>query len=125
MIGWACIYNFAAIIHQGTKENTDAAVLKTKLSLNWIGSIKIIAVGSVPASDTLDNRVLHRKILFLDIACHPIRWDGTPTVASPWIGTNLTGIPTTRATCPYMLSLFSTKSPPYHVIVERRLLMAP
>ncbi|CAN0512005.1 unnamed protein product, partial [Laminaria digitata] len=39
----------------------------SRLSLNWIGPFKILAVGPAPASDTPDNRPLHDKLLFLDL----------------------------------------------------------
>ena len=35
--GWAWIYNSATTIRQGARKGTDAIVLKTKLSFNWIG----------------------------------------------------------------------------------------
>jgi len=53
--GWAWVYNSASTIRQGAKKDTDATVLKTKLSLNWNGPFKILAVGPAPASDTPDN----------------------------------------------------------------------
>ena len=34
---WVWVYNTAATIRQGAKTDTDAKVLKTKLSLNWTG----------------------------------------------------------------------------------------
>ena len=33
--GWVWVYNTAATICQGVKTDTDAKVLKAKLSLNW------------------------------------------------------------------------------------------
>ena len=43
--GWVWVYNTAAAIRQGAKSGTDAKVLKEKLSLNWTGIFKILAVG--------------------------------------------------------------------------------
>ena len=61
--GWTWIYNSAATIRQGAKKGTDATVLKTKLSFNWIGPFKILAVGPAPASAIPDGRPLHDKLL--------------------------------------------------------------
>ena len=43
--GWVWAYNTAATIRQGAKTDTDAKVLKAKLSLNWTGLYKVLAVG--------------------------------------------------------------------------------
>ena len=73
--GWAWIYNSAATIRQGAKKGTDATVLKTKLSLNWIGPFKILAVGPIPTSDSPGGRPLHDKLLYLDLPCDLPRCD--------------------------------------------------
>ena len=65
--GWAWVYNSASTICQGVKKGTDATVLKTKLSLNWNGPFKILAVGPTAASDTPDDRPLQAKLFFLDL----------------------------------------------------------
>ena len=59
--GWVWIYNTAATIRQGAKSGTDAKVLKEKLSLNWTGPFKILAVGSSPSDSTPDGRSLDAK----------------------------------------------------------------
>ena len=43
--GWVWVYNSAASIRQGAKADTDAKVLKAKLSLSWTGPCKVLAVG--------------------------------------------------------------------------------
>ena len=48
------MYNTVATIRQGTKTDTDAKVLTAKLSLNWMGLYKVLAVGPCTLSDTLD-----------------------------------------------------------------------
>ena len=42
------MYNTAATIRQGAKTDTDAKVPKAKLSLNWTGPYKVLAVGPCP-----------------------------------------------------------------------------
>ena len=43
--GWVRVYNTAITIRQGAKTDTDAKVLKAKLSLNWTGPYKVLTVG--------------------------------------------------------------------------------
>ena len=122
--GWAWVYNSAAT-RQGAKKDTDSAVLKTKLSLNWIGPFKILAVGPAPASDTPDNRPLHDKLLFLDLPsdqpgrdskrrvsverCKPCRSPDDTNDMPKYLPSDLTQ---------YVLNSFSAKSPPFHVAVD-------
>ena len=47
--GWAWVYNSAATIHQGVKKGTDATVLKTKFSFNWIAPFKICLLYTSPS----------------------------------------------------------------------------
>ena len=54
--GWVWIYNTAVTIHQGAKSGTDAEVFQAKLSLNWTGPFKILAVGSSPSDYVPDGR---------------------------------------------------------------------
>ena len=56
--GWVWVYNTAATIRQGLRKDTDNKVLKEKLSLNWTGPFKTIAVGPSPATNTPDGRPL-------------------------------------------------------------------
>lgn len=51
MVGdWMWVYNTAATIRQGARKNTDGKVLKAKLTFNWTGTFKRLAVGTTPAS---------------------------------------------------------------------------
>ena len=54
--GWVWVYNTAATIRQGLRKRADNKVLKEKLSLNWTGPFKILAVGPPSAADTADGR---------------------------------------------------------------------
>ena len=62
--GLAWIYISAPTNRQRTKKRTDAIVLKTKLSFNWIYPFKILAVGSAPASAIPDGWPLHDMLLY-------------------------------------------------------------
>ena len=123
--GWAWVYNSASTIRQGAKKGTDAVVLKTKLSLNWAGPHKIIAVGPAPASDIPDGRPLHDKLLYLDLPsdmpgrdsnrrvsvdrCKPCQNPDDIDDMPIHLPANLTK---------YVLNSFHVKSPPYHVTLE-------
>ena len=61
------VYNTAATIREGAKAGTDAKVLKTRLSLNWTGPFKILAVGPSPTEAAPDGRSLATKLLYLDL----------------------------------------------------------
>ena len=65
--GWVWVYNTAATIRQGMRKDIDNKVLKEKLSLNWTGPFKIIAIGPSTATDTPDGRPLGDKLLYLDL----------------------------------------------------------
>ena len=65
--GWVWVYNTAATIRQGLRKGADNKVLKEKLSLNWTGPFKMIAVGPSTASDTPDRRPVGDKLLYLDL----------------------------------------------------------
>ena len=65
--GWIWVYNTAATIRQGAKSGTDAKVLKEKLSINWTGPSKIVAVGPSPSDSTPDGRSLAAKLLYLEL----------------------------------------------------------
>ena len=64
---WVWVHNTAATIRQGETPDTDAKVLKDKLSLNWIGPYKVLAVGPGSAADTPDGSPLGAKILYFDL----------------------------------------------------------
>ena len=59
--GWVWVYNTATTIRQGAKAGTDAKILKGKLSVNWTGPFKILAVGPSPTEATPDGRPLAAK----------------------------------------------------------------
>ena len=63
--GWAWVYNTAATTLQGAKPGMDAKVLKAKLSLNWTGPYKVLAVSPCSSVDTPDGSPLGAKLLYL------------------------------------------------------------
>ena len=65
--GWIRVYNTAATIRQGLRKGADNKVFKEKLSLNWTGPFKIIAVGPSSTADTPDGRPLGDKLLHFDL----------------------------------------------------------
>ena len=62
--GWVWVYNTAATIRQGAKMDTDAKVLKAKLSLNWTGPYKVLALAPCSSADTQDGSPLGAKFLY-------------------------------------------------------------
>ena len=123
--GWAWVYNSAATIRQGVKKGTDATVLKTKFSFNWIAPFKILAVGPAPASAIPDGRPHHDKLLHFDLPsdvpgrdskhrvsvlrCKPCRNPDDIHDLSKHLPANL---------AKNVLNSFSTTSPPFHVTVD-------
>ena len=65
--GWAWVYNTAATIRQGTRPDTDAMVLKAKLSRNRSVPYKEPAVGPCSSADTPDGSFLGAKLLRFDL----------------------------------------------------------
>ena len=65
--GWACVYNSAFTIRQGLKTNMDAKVFKAKLTLNWTGPHKVLAVGPCSSADAPDGSSLGNNLLYLDL----------------------------------------------------------
>ena len=65
--GWVWVYNTAATIRQGAKTDTDAKVIKAKISLSSTGPYKVLAVGPCILADTSHGSPLGDKILFLDL----------------------------------------------------------
>ena len=61
--GWAWVYNSAATIRKSAKTNTDAKVLKAKLSLNWTGAYTFLVVGPCSSEDTPNGSPLGAKLL--------------------------------------------------------------
>ena len=49
------------------KTDTDAKVLKAKLSLNWTGPYKVLAVGPCTPADTPDGSPLGAKLQYLGL----------------------------------------------------------
>ena len=65
--GWVWVYNTAATIPQGVKTDTDAKVLKAKLSLNWTGPYTVLAVGPCTPVDTPNGSPLGGELIYLDL----------------------------------------------------------
>ena len=116
------MHHTAATIRQGVKTDTDAKVLKAKLSLSWTGRYKVFAVGPSTPADTPDGSPLGDKLLYLDLPSDMPGVDGRQCVSvqrcKPCANTHDHGdmskyLPAglTR----YVLNNFSKKSPPYHV----------
>ena len=51
------MHNTVATIRHGAKTDTDAKVLKAKLSLNWTDPYKVLAVCPCSAADTPDGHM--------------------------------------------------------------------
>lgn len=64
---WVWSYKTIVTIYQGSKKDKDDKVLKAKLSLNWTGSYKILAVRPAGTAGTPDRRPMATKLLFLDL----------------------------------------------------------
>ena len=65
--GWVSVYNTAATIRQDVTPDTDAKVLKAKVSLSRTGPYKALAVGSCFSADTPNGFSLGAKLLYLDL----------------------------------------------------------
>ena len=120
--GWIWVYNTAATIRQGLRNGADNKVLNTKLSLNWTGPFKIIAVGPSSAADTTDGRPLGDKVLYLDLPSNLSGPAAKPRVtvarykpcANPYDADHIPRHLPAGLT-QYVLHAFATKSLPYHV----------
>ena len=107
--------------HQGRQRRHR---LKTKLSFNWIGPFKILAVGPAPASAVPDGGLFMTSSS--TSTSPPTCPDATPNTASPLFAASLAGTPTTSTTYPSTFLLTSsntcstpsTKSPPLHVTLD-------
>ena len=123
--GWVWVYNTAVTIRQGAKTDTDANVLEAKLSLNWTGLYKVLAVGPCTHADTLDGSPLGDKLLILDLPCDMSGADARRRVsahrckpcANPHDHGDMRKYMPAGLT-PYVLNYFSKKSTPYHVIQD-------
>ena len=123
--GWVWIYNTAATIRQGSRKNADYKVLKEKLSLNWTGPFKILAVGPCSAASTPDGRPLGDKLLYLDLPTNLSGPAAKPCVTvtrckpftNPYDADDIPRHLPARLT-QYVLQAFATKSPPYQVTTD-------
>ena len=123
--GWVWIYNAAATIRQGLRKGADTKVLKEKLSLNWTGPFKILAVGPAPAADTPDGRPLGDKLLYLDLPSNLPGPAAKPRVTvarckpcdNPYDADDIPRHLPAGLT-QYVLHALATKSPPYHVTTD-------
>ena len=123
--GWVWIYNTAATIRQGLRKGADTKILKEKLSLNWTGPFKILAVGPAPAADTPDGRPLGDKLLYLDLPSNLSGPAAKPRVTvarckpcdNPYDADDIPRHLPAGLT-QYVLHAFATKSPPYHVTTD-------
>ena len=123
--GWVWVYDTAATIRQGLRKGADNKILKEKLSLNWTGPLKIIAVGPAPATDTPDGRPLGDKLLYLDLPSNLSGPAAKPRVtverckpcANPYDADDIPRHLPAGLT-QYVLHAFATKSPPYHVTTD-------
>ena len=120
--GWVWVYNTAATIRQGAKTDTDAKVLKAKLSINWTGPYKVLAVGPYTPADTPDDSTLGDKLLYLDLPSDMPGADARRRVSvqrcKPCANPHDQGdmpkyLP--AGLTQYVLNNFSKKSLPYHV----------
>ena len=117
---WVWIYNSESTIRQGSSRKTEDKILKAKLSLNWTGPFKILAVG--PAKSAPDGRPVGDKLLYLDLPsdlpgqdakrrvsvarCKPCFNPHDDSDMPQYLPAGLTQ---------YVLNKHSEKSPPYHV----------
>ena len=60
-------YFAPAPLRQGTKTDTDAKVLKAKLSLNWTSLYKVLTAGPCTPADDPAGSPLGAKLLYLDL----------------------------------------------------------
>ena len=65
--GWVWVCNTDSTTRQGLRKGADKKNLQEKLSLNWTGPFKIVAVGPSPAANQSDGRPLGDKLLHLDL----------------------------------------------------------
>ena len=119
--GWTWVYNTAATIRPCAKKDTDAKVLRAKLSLNWTPPHKVVVVGPCTPVDTADGSPLGAKFLHLD---QPSDMPGTDAqrrasvqrckpCASPHDRGDMAKYLPAGLT-QYVLNNFSTNTPAYH-----------
>ena len=123
--GWVWVYNTAATIRKGLRENADYKVLKEELSLNWTGPFKTLDVGPCSAADTPDGHPLGDKLLYLDLLKNMSGPAAKPRVivtrckpcANPYDADDMPRHVPTDLT-QYFLLAFATMSPPYHITTD-------
>ena len=106
-------------------KSADNKVLKEKLSLNWTGPFKIVAVGPPSAADTPDGRPPGDKLLYLGLLSNLSGPAAKPRVtvarckpcANPYDSDDIPRHLPADLT-QYVLHAFATKSPPYHVTTD-------
>ena len=62
------MYNTVATIRQGAKPDTNAKVLKDKLSRNWTGPYQLLAVGPCSSADNPGGSPFGTKLLYFDLS---------------------------------------------------------
>ena len=123
--GCVWVFNTATTIRQGMRKGVDKKVFKEKLSLNWTGAFKIVAVGPSPATSQPDGHPLGDKLLYLDRPSNLSGPSAKPheTVArckpcaNPYDADDMPRHLPAGLT-QYVLHAFATKSPPYHVTTD-------
>ena len=116
------VYNTAATICQGPKTDTDVKVLKAKLSLNWTGPYKVLAVAPSTPADTPDGSPLGVKLLYSDLpsdmpgvgARRRVSVQRCKPCANPNDHNDMPKYFTAGLT-QHVVNIFSKKSPPNHV----------
>ena len=120
--GWVWVYNTAATIRQGAKTDTDAKVLKAKLSIKLTGPYKVLVVGPCTPANTPDCSPLGAKLLYLDLTSDMPGADARRRVsvqrckpcANPHDHGDMPKYLLAMLT-QYVFNNFSKKSPPHHV----------
>ena len=123
--GWVWVYNTAATIRQVLRKGVDNKALGEKLSLNWTGPFKIVAVGPSAAATQPDGRPLGDKLLYLDLPSDLSGPAAKPRVtmarckpyANPYDADDMPRHLPAGLT-QYVLHAFVTRSPPYHVTTD-------
>ena len=95
--GWVWVYSTTAAIRMGAKTDTDAKVLKAKLSFNCTGPYKALAVGPCTPAGTPDGSRLGDKLLHWDLP--PTCPERMLTGAFRYNAASTVPTPTTMATC--------------------------
>ena len=120
--GWAWVYNTAATIRQSANPDTDAKILKAKLSPNWTGPYKVLTVGSCSSAGTSDGSTLEVKLVYLDLPSDmpgaDARWRVSVQRCKPCANPHDRGdwpkcLPAGLTQC--VLNNFSKQYPPWHV----------